>query len=105
MGDFNKDGYDDLLIGAMDYQSSKGRGYVVFGAKNLGLEGILRLSSLDGSNGFKLDGENNGDHCGVAVGPVGDVNADGYTDLIIGCFLYPPNNAKGCSYVVFGGPR
>ena len=34
----------------------------------------------------------------------GDINGDGYADLLIGAFGYPAGSDKGRSYVVFGGP-
>ena len=46
----------------------------------------LGLSSLNGTNGFKLDGENVDDFSGFAVNTAGDINSDGYTDLIIGAY-------------------
>ena len=38
----------------------------------------LHLSSLNGTNGFKLDGEYNDDYSGVSVSAAGDINGDGY---------------------------
>ena len=63
---------------------------------------ILLLSSLNGSNGFKLDGENNGDCSGYSVSAAGDINGDGVDDLLIGAYGYPSGNDKGRTYVVFG---
>ena len=106
-GDINGDGYNDLLIGAYGYPggSSKGRSYVVFGGPGVGQSGDLLLSSLNGANGFKLDGENNNDYSGHSVSAAGDINGDGYADLLIGAHGYPGGSgAKGRSYVVFGGP-
>ncbi len=104
-GDINDDGYADLLIGAEGYPagSYKGRSYVLFGGPDVGSAGTISLSSLSGTKGFKLDGENNSDRSGLSVSAAGDINGDGYDDLIIGAPLYPANNAKGRSYVVFGG--
>ncbi len=104
-GDINGDGYADLLIGAPNYGNMTGRSYVIFGAANVGSGGVISLSSLNGANGFKLDGENNNDYSGGCVSRVGDLNADGYDDLVIGAPGYPENNYKGRSYVVFGGPK
>ena len=68
------------------------------------VRGYLLLSSLNGSNGFKLDGENNGDYSGYSVSAAGDINGDGYADVVIGADGYPGGSVKGRSYVVFGGP-
>ena len=102
-GDINGDGYADVVIGAYGYPSGsyKGRSYVVFGGPGVGKTGILLLSSLNGSNGFKLDGENNGDWSGYSVSTAGDINGDGVDDLLIGA-LVSSGSAKGRSYVVFG---
>ena len=45
--------------------NNKGRSYVVFGGPGVGKSGDLLLSSLDGTNGFKLDGEINNDYSGI----------------------------------------
>ncbi len=105
-GDINGDGYADLIIGAYGYPggSNQGRSYVVFGGVGVGNNGVLTLSSLNGVNGFKLDGENNNDHSGYSVSMTGDINGDRHTDLIIGAVGYPGGSAKGRSYVVLGGP-
>ncbi len=107
-GDINDDGYADLMIGAFGYlypeDINKGRSYVVFGGLGVGKTGDLLLSSLSGSNGFKLDGENNYDRSGWSVSAAGDINGDGYTDIVIGADGYPSGSYKGRCYVVFGGP-
>ena len=106
-GDINDDGHNDLLIGARGYPggSGNGRSYVVFGGPGVGQSGDLLLSSLNGANGFKLDGENNGDFSGQSLSAAGDINGDGYADLLIGAHGYPSGSgAQGRSYVVFGGP-
>ncbi len=104
--DINSDGYTDLIIGADGYKggsSVKGRSYVVLGGPGVGSGGLFNLSSLMGINGFKLDGENSGDHSGFSVSMTEDINNDGQDDLIIGAYFYPGAKAKGRSYVVFGG--
>ena len=63
----------------------------------------LDLSSLDGSNGFRLSGVAADDRSGFSVASAGDVNGDGFADLIVGARCADPNgNDSGASYVVFG---
>ncbi len=57
---------------------------------------VFELSSLDGSNGFRINGIDGDDNSGYSVSGAGDVNGDGIDDLIIGA----PN--AGQSYVVYG---
>ena len=105
-GDVNGDGYDDLIIGANRADSSAGETYVIYGGANApGSDGILELSGLDGTNGFILTGIDAGDHSGVSVSSAGDVNGDGYDDLIIGASGADPNgdSSAGETYVVYGG--
>ena len=75
---------------------------MVFG-KASGFAANLNLSTLDGSNGFKLSGVAAGDYSGRSVSAAGDVNGDGFGDLIIGADGADPNGTySGASYVVFG---
>ena len=83
--------------------SSKGRSYVMFGGPGVvGSSGNILLTSVNGTNGFKLDGENNSDYSGYSVTTAGDINGDGIADLLIGAFGYPNGTSKGRTYVVFG---
>ncbi|MFB2892382.1 beta strand repeat-containing protein [Aerosakkonemataceae cyanobacterium BLCC-F50] len=98
-GDVNGDGIGDLIIGAVGANNYAGRSYVVFG-KSTGFSASLNLSTLDGSNGFVINGINANDRLGSSVSNAGDVNGDGIGDFIIGAF--GANNFAGRSYVVFG---
>ena len=104
-GDFNGDGFDDILIGARDADpnGNAGESYIVFG-KAGGFDGSFDLSSLEGSNGFVLNGIDAFDRSGISVSSAGDVNGDGFDDILIGAFEADPNgnSSAGESYVVFG---
>ncbi len=103
-GDVNGDGIDDLIIGSPNATSAAGISHVVFGASGLGLTGSIDLASLDGTNGFILNGDAAGESSGQSVSSAGDVNGDEIDDLIIGAPNADPNgnSGAGSSYVVFG---
>ncbi|MBF2001359.1 MAG: FG-GAP repeat protein [Synechococcales cyanobacterium M58_A2018_015] len=101
-GDVNGDGVDDFLVGATlastNLAEKSGQVYVVFGNRNFPPE--LDLLSLNGSNGFAIDGINSGDDVGFSISRAGDVNGDGFADLIIGA--PGARNSTGQAYVIFG---
>ena len=106
-GDVNGDGVDDLLIGALlanpDGRNGAGATYLVFGTAE-GTQASQDLTSLDGTKGFVLNGIAENDRSGGAVSGAGDVNGDGFDDLLIGAYIADPNGSNsGQSYVVFGG--
>ncbi|MGD1927883.1 MAG: integrin alpha [Leptolyngbyaceae cyanobacterium] len=105
-GDVNGDGVDDLIIGAVaadpNGNDSAGESYVVFGQRG-GFSSSLELSTLDGSNGFVINGIDADDQSGRSVSSAEHGDGDGVDDLIIGANLADPNgNSSGESYVVFG---
>ncbi|PZD73397.1 Hemolysin, chromosomal [Acaryochloris thomasi RCC1774] len=108
-GDINGDGIDDLIIGAPgainpESQEINGQSYVIFGDSS-GFDSTIDLSSLDGSNGFTLNGIDSNTNSGYSVSSAGDINGDGIDDLVIGAPFVNVNgriNYYGESYVVFG---
>ena len=82
----NGDGFDDLIIGAPGGDpggdSEAGESYVVFG-KSSGFTAVVDLSTLNGTDGFRLDGLDAGDNSGDSVSSAGDVNGDGFDDILI----------------------
>jgi len=89
-GDLNSDGYDDVIVGANNYSSGIGRAYVYFGG-----------SSMDNTADVTLTGEGTGSFFGVSVSGAGDLNGDGYDDVIVGAHYY--SSKTGRAYVYFGG--
>jgi hypothetical protein len=85
-GDFNGDGYDDLLIGAWfaegtsNAKSRSGETYIVFGGPSL--SSSIDLGSI-GTAGITILGADIEDQSGAEVVGVGDVNADGFDDVLI----------------------
>jgi hypothetical protein len=104
-GDVNGDGFDDIIIGAYGADpngANSGASYVVFG-KAGGFSANLNLSTLDGTNGFRISGEVGDESSGRSVSAAGDVKDDGFDDLIIGTEFADSNGSNsGASYVVFG---
>ena len=101
----NGDGYDYLIIGALTADpggnTNVGESYVVFG-KSSGFTAVVDLNTLNGTDGFRLDGM--GELSGGSVSSAGDVNGDGFDDLIIGARYGDPDEDShaGESFVVLG---
>jgi hypothetical protein len=132
-GDVNGDGVTDLLIGVpgfdrtgTDSSNSSGAAYVIYGKKTPGGEQtwagliddptmagrkILDLGTLQAADGFTILGEGRilgqaqAGRFGWSVEGVGDVNGDGFDDIVVGA---PNINAtgatiaQGAAYVIFG---
>ena len=102
-GDVNRDGRDDLIIGA-PFADNNGRifsgsSYVIYGAATFT---NVDLAALTTSQGFRIDGAAALDQSGSSVAGAGDVDGDGRDDLIIGA-PGADNNGRtdsGSSYVV-----
>ncbi len=102
-GDVNGDGIDDLIIGANFANSNAGESYVVFG-QDSGFNASFNLADLDGSNGFVINGTSSGDFSGTSVSSAGDINGDGFGDLIVGATNANVNDREnaGQAYVILG---
>ncbi len=99
-GDVNLDGRGDVVVGA-PFAGNGGTAYVIFGQP--GAQANVDLANI-GSVGYRIDGALNGDHTGVSVDGVGDVNADGRPDVVVGADDSDSNlrNLSGTAHVVFG---
>jgi hypothetical protein len=101
-GDVNGDGYDDFLVGAPfnDFNAPEaGQVYLILGRP----DGWAIGTSLSAANASFL-GEQEQDRAGLSIAGAGDVNRDGFSDLLIGA---PGNPAQtgaetGKSYLLFG---
>ena len=88
-GDVNGDGFADLIVGAPGNSPSTGRARVFSGA--------------DGSVLYTFNGDSAGDRFGNSVSGAGDVNGDGFADLIVGTELDDNNGNFSGSARVFSG--
>jgi hypothetical protein len=95
-GDVNGDGYGDVIVGARLNSAGgmfAGRSYIYFGDR-----------LMDNIADVTMTGEAAFDYFGRSVSTAGDVNKDGYCDVIVGAYCnYPGETDAGSAYIYFGG--
>ena len=106
--DVNGDGFDDLVIGARFANPNgimdAGQGYIVFGDAAPQTVELSDIAAGTSTSGFAINGIDPDDLSGFALGGAGDVNGDGFSDVVIGALQANPNGLDnaGSSFVVFG---
>lgn len=90
-GDVNGDGYDDVIVGAYYYSYLTGRAYVYHGSAT-GVSTTPK-SVMTGATYDRL---------GYDVAGAGDIDADGYDDVVVGLPGYGTEIEAGAAYVYFG---
>ncbi len=95
-GDVNGDGFADILIGAPYYdngQTDEGRAFLFYGTRN----------GPDVSTPWRAESDQAGANFGYALAGAGDVNGDGYADVIIGAWKYDNGQTdEGRATVYYG---
>lgn len=102
-GDVNGDGFEDVIVGAFGATSFTGESYLIFGAASM--PAMIDPANL-GTFGVTIFAAEGGDGSGALVAGAGDVNGDGFDDLLVGATQADgPNNTRnsaGECYVIFG---
>jgi len=100
--DFNGDGRDDILVSSFVYDegaANRGKVYIVYG-KGTGWTTNNNISTADVS----FIGKGPSDFLGISIDCAGDVNGDGYEDIIMGAYqAHELSNRHGAAYIMFGG--
>ena len=100
-GDVNGDGYGDVVVGASNYfagQNDEGAAFVFLGSA----AGIPSGSAATAS--AQLESDQGGAEMGLSASGAGDVNGDGYSDLIVGAWKYDAGQVdEGAAFLFLGG--
>jgi FG-GAP-like repeat/FG-GAP repeat len=95
-GDVDADGYDDVLVGAYGYDSGEldeGRAYLFLGAP----------AGVDSAPAWTADSNHASAYFGYDVAGAGDVDADGYDDVLVGAYGYDGGETdEGRAYLFLG---
>ena len=95
-GDVNKDGYADVIVGAPAYdngEQTEGKSFVYHGSS----------TGLSSTADWSAEGELDGAALGSSVATAGDINNDGYSDVIIGARQYSNGEEKEGKVFVYLG--
>ena len=95
-GDVNGDGYPDMIVGS-DSHGTTGAAWLIWGGPNHSDTTILSDPDI-----VSFLGEEPGDDAGRSVAIGGDVNGDGFADILIGA---PDHDGTGIAYLIYGSPN
>ena len=95
-GDVNGDGYSDVIVGAVVFdngQSDEGRAFVYHGS----------ASGLSATANWTAESDQANAYFGWSLSTAGDVNGDGYSDVVVGAFIYDNGQSdEGRAFVYHG---
>jgi hypothetical protein len=107
-GDVNGDGTEDFLVSTTVNSpgTDAGSAYLFFGpVSGAGEDGVFNISGFGADDGVFFPGLAAGDFLGSKLLGAGDVNGDGYSDILIAASLATPGSGDGAGkvYLVYGG--
>ena len=99
-GDVNNDGFDDILIGAPRYDSSRGKTYLIYGKAS----GWSKNTPVTTAAAATFVGRAGNDWSGYSLGFAGDINNDDFDDILIGAYLADHSGLTnaGAAYLFLG---